>query len=215
MKTKNNLSSENFQAARLPLAASIALISLPVTSHGATIVDNNTGSLASSIMIVDNGGPGFTNNLAGTNGSDVAAITYGNDGLWADAGSVTYSFSGLADGVYNIYGTWYANGDTSANGYSVNGSSLGTISITADPDFSAGFTAFDEAVETAANAEPFQLIGQATVSGTGLIEVIVTPQGANGFGRFDAVGIVNTVPEPGSTILAAFAGLGLMLRRRR
>ena len=54
MKTKNNLSSEIFRAARLPLAASIALISLPATSHGATIVDNNTGSLASSIMIVDN-----------------------------------------------------------------------------------------------------------------------------------------------------------------
>ena len=167
-----------------------AIIALPVISQAATIVSNNTGGADTDIVIIDNESvSGFTNGISGTNGADLELITYGLSGLWSDGGSATYSFTGLAEGAYNIYGAWFSNGDTSANGYEANGVSLGTVSITNPPDTTNGFTAFDESLEGEADAVPFQLIGQVTVSVTGTIDVISTPEGGNGFGRYDAMAV--------------------------
>ena len=200
----------------LKTSLSAAVIALPFAGQAATIVSNNTGFPNSNVMVVDNeSASGFTNNISGTNGSDGAAGTYGLTGLWSNGGSTTYSFTGLGAGTYNVYATWFANGDTSANGFVANATSLGTVSITAQPDPASGFTAYEETVEAVGDARPFELIGQVTVTGSGLIDVVSTPAGGNGFGRYDAVAVAAAVPEPSTALLTGLAGLGLILRRRK
>ncbi|MGB0991312.1 MAG: PEP-CTERM sorting domain-containing protein [Akkermansiaceae bacterium] len=194
-------------------AATISAVGL-AASQAATIVTNNTGHANSSIMVLDNSDIGVTNNVSGTNGTDGDTIAYGNDGLWSDAGDVTYSYTGLAAGTYNVYLTWYSNGDTSATGVMANGVNLGAIPLTPGPDTTNGFEAYDEVNDLATEFEPFQLVGTATVTGAGTLDVVLTPQGANGFGRYDAVAI-SSVPEPSSAALLGLGGLTLILRRRK
>ncbi|MGB0775242.1 MAG: PEP-CTERM sorting domain-containing protein [Akkermansiaceae bacterium] len=52
------------------------------------------------------------------------------------------------------------------------------------------------------------------MTGAGTLDVVLTPQGANGFGRYDAVAI-SSVPEPSSAALLGLGGLTLILRRRK
>ena len=193
------------------LITGLTTLGLATLSQAAVIVTNNTGHATSSIVVIDN--IAATNNVRGTNGTDGDANAFGQDGLWSNGGDVTYNFTGLTAGTYTIYATFYGNGDTSGTGFAANGTSLGSVPTLSGPDASAGFTAYDEVNDDASEPRSFQLIGTATIAGSTL-DLVLTPAGANGFGRYDAVAL-SSVPEPSSAALIGLGGLALILRRRK
>lgn len=213
------------------------MIALANPLNAAIILVDNTG-LPNPILTIDGEGPAgtFANSDPGFSANGVVSCCdTGNDRLFGDNGgntqqagnaNVTYSFTGLAEGDYNIYATWLHDqqrvfqGVMTANGTFVDtfsGNSDGGANNIGGIDTTNGFVARKDASDDPSGS-PFELIGVGTVGAGdgGTLNVVLTDQGLL---RWDAVGIqslavASGTPEPTAMLLAVIGLVGVCMRRR-
>ena len=159
----------------------------------------------------DNGGFGsasqYFNSTNAFNGSGAS-----NNGGTPTAATATYTFGGLLVGqVYDVYATWAqgGQGNTGPGTYTVS-DGLGAIGVNQTAAVASDIQITDPFDSSSKN---FQLLGQVTEDGDGMITITLSSDGSN-FVLADAVAI-NSVPEPSSTALLGLGGLALVMHRRK
>ena len=159
--------------------------------------------------LIDNGDSGFgTSGSWGSSVGNPLAPYYGNDIAWSSATSgdrATWSFSGLGNGTYQAYASWFSLGDaTSSASYSgLDGGDI-TVNQKLNPD--------DVFINDGTRDIFFESLGKVTVT-DGTATLSVTSNQAYLYA--DAVALQFAIPEPSTFLLAGLGALGLLLARRR
>lgn len=140
-----------------------------------------TGMVANPVTIMDNGDAGF----AAPGFTPFGGQGYQNDVHYsaANAGrTATWSFTGLAAGIYRVSATWYAYSNRATNApYTINGGPVIAVNQRVPP---AGFTS---------GGATWQDLANVTISGTTLT-VALTDVGANGYVIADAIRVERLGP---------------------
>jgi hypothetical protein len=188
-----------------------------LTAIGAPIVldddadrDNAAGPNVTTVGFSTHNNGGW-----GVNADNFNRTTAFNNTAGDTAATATYTLD-VSQGVvageaYFVYATWPQNGQGNLGPatYTVS-DGLGDVTVNQTQAVAADLLVTDPFV---GDDKKFQLLGQITDDGDGIITIVLTGT-TNNFVLADAVA-VETVPEPSAAALLGLGGLALMRRRRR
>ena len=194
------------------MKASIFKLSL---SAAALFLIAGVQSASAAAIVIDNGDAGYA--VSGVTEQGGIVDAYGGDQAFNSTGgdltqNATYTFSGLATGMYEIFASWRANGQGNADFMQVTVSDGGP---TANFNQRNIGPVADLVINDGSQDINFERVGLVTVADGEI--VVTTSLGLGGAQQFfinDAIAINQVVPEPSGGLLGLM-GLGLLVARRR
>lgn len=172
-------------------------------------------SASAAAIVIDNGDAGYA--VTGVTEQGGIGDAYGGDQAFNNTGgnltqNATYTFSGLASGMYEVFASWRANGQANADFMQVAVSDGGPTT-----SFNQRNTgpAADLVINDGTQDINFERVGLVNVSDGNV--VVTTSLGLGGAQQFfinDAIAINQVVPEPSAGLLGLM-GLGFLATRRR
>lgn len=197
----------------------LVLLAVLVPSLGASGAVITVGDLLVSNNLLGGASDASYSEPGAFGGSDtLQPDSWGGDRRWANGGAATqasWAFSGLDNGVYDVYASWRNAPQANVSLAQYTGTD-GFTSITLDQRVGAAALP-GVVINDGANDINFASVGQVTVgdgSFTLSVDDSVTGSAAGSFIFADAVAVRSAIPEPAALSLL---GLGLLplLRRRR
>lgn len=191
--------------------------------HSSTFSFNVTGLELNAPIVIDNNQAGYvTNAWSEQNGPNDAFND--NQGFNSAPGNqdafAQYNFTGLEDGIYEVFATWRQPGQINVGEaeYDLDG----VLTTIVDQNSSAGGPLDDLVIlgnpgGPLHDALSFQKLGELTIIDGDLTVTLSLAPGNNGFILSDAVAIrqLNVVPEPTTAALLAFGCVAVLRRRRQ